>query len=121
MEKPSMLSRKWMFRVRHVLEAIERIRQYTAGMDEAGFAGDQKTIDAVVRNFQVIGEAARRVPEEIQGSHPDIPWSVMIGMRHVLVHDYDTVNISTLWLTIQQDLPPLVPKLQRILKGAQKE
>ncbi len=113
-----MSSRKWMFRVRHILEAIERIRQYTAGMDEAGFAGDQKTIDAVVRNFQVIGEAARRVPEEIQCSHPDIPWSVMIGMRHVLVHDYDTVNISTLWLTLQQDLPPLVPKLQRILKGA---
>jgi uncharacterized protein with HEPN domain len=58
MEKPSMSIRKWVFRVRHILEAIERIQQYTAGMDEAGFAGDQKTIDAVVRNFQVIGEAS---------------------------------------------------------------
>ena len=110
-----------MFRIRHIVEAIERIRQFTAGMDEPGFAGDQKTKDAVVRNFQVIGEAARHVPKEIQSSHPDIPWSVMIGMRHVLVHDYDTVDISTLWLTVQQDLPPLVPKLRRLLKGAEKE
>jgi len=53
-----MSSRKWMFRVRHILEAIERIRQYTAGMDEAGFAGDQKTIDARCSQLQVIGEAA---------------------------------------------------------------
>ncbi|MFH1294142.1 MAG: DUF86 domain-containing protein [Pseudomonadota bacterium] len=116
-----MSSRKWVFRIQHILEAIERIRLYTAGMDEAGFTGEQKTIDAVLRNFQVIGEAARHVPKEIQASHPDVPWSVMIGMRHVLVHDYDTVDTSTLWLTIQQDLPPLVPKLRRLLKAAEKE
>ena len=60
-----MSSRKWMFRIRHILEAIERIRQYTADMDEAGFARDQKTKDAVVRNFQVIGEAARHVPKVV--------------------------------------------------------
>lgn len=116
-----MSSRKWMFRIQHILEAIERIQQYTAGMNEAEFAGEQKTKDAVLRNFQVIGEAARHVPKEIQGLHPDIPWSVMIGMRHVLVHDYDTVDTSILWLTIQQDLPPLVPKLRRLLKGAEEE
>jgi uncharacterized protein with HEPN domain len=116
-----MSSRKWVFRIQHILEAIERIQQYTEGMNESEFAGEQKTKDAVLRNFQVIGEAARHVPKEIQGLHPGIPWSVMIGMRHVLVHDYDIIDTSTLWLTIQQDLPPLVPKLQRLLREAEKE
>jgi uncharacterized protein with HEPN domain len=90
-------------------------------MNEAEFAREQKTIDAVLRNFQVIGEAARHVPKEIQDLHPDIPWSVMIGMRHVLVHDYDTVDTPTLWLTIQQDLPPLLPKLRRLLQRAEED
>ena len=116
-----MSSRKWIFRIQHILKAIKRIKQYTAGMNEAEFTGEQKTKDAVLRNFQVIGEAARHVPKEVQDLHPDIPWSVMIGMRHVLVHDYDIVDIPTLWLTIQQDLPPLVPKLRRLLKGVEKE
>lgn len=60
-----MSSRKWRFRIQHILEAIDRIHHYTAGMNEAEFAREQKTIDAVLRNFQVIGEAARHVPKEI--------------------------------------------------------
>lgn len=108
-------AREWRFRITHILEAIAKIRRYTSGQDEAAFRGDEKTVDAVIRNFQVIGEASRLVPAEIQSASPHIPWPQMQKMRHVLVHDYDKVDIPTVWQTIQQDLPPLVEPLQKLL------
>jgi len=106
---------EWRFRVRHILEAIERIREYTSGLDLAGFERDRKTVDAVVRNFQVIGEAARHVPDEAQSAYPQIPWSLMIGMRNVLVHRYDTVDVETVWRTVVEDLPMLADPLRQLL------
>ncbi len=109
------MSRKWKLRVRHILDAIDRVQAYTQGMDLDAFGSDMRTMDAVIRNLQVIGEAARLVPEELQKSHPEIPWRLMRGMRHVLVHEYDRVNAAVVWDTIHANLPPLVPLLQRIL------
>lgn len=109
-----MSDKKWQFRIIHILDAIERIRQYAAGFTVEQFAADQKTIDAVPRNFEIIGEAARNVPLEIQKQHPDIPWSLMIGMRNLLAHDYEIVDPATLWQTIQDDLPALIQPLQKL-------
>lgn len=106
---------EWRFRVRHILEAIERIQEYTSGLDLTGFEQDRKTTDAVVRNFQIIGEAARHVPEETQSADPEIPWSLMIGMRNVLVHRYDTVDVETVWRTVVDDLPMLAAPLRQLL------
>jgi uncharacterized protein with HEPN domain len=108
--------KKWRFRIEHILEAIERIQQYTAGLRKADFAANQMAVDAVIHNFQVIGEAARHVPAAIRAEHTAIPWSDMQKMRHVLVHDYDRVDISVVWTTIQNDLPPLAPLLQKLLQ-----
>jgi uncharacterized protein with HEPN domain len=72
-------------------------------------------VDAVVRNFQVLGEAARHVPPDIQNKYPEVPWAIMQGMRNILVHDYFKVKVDIVWRTIQADLPPLVAPLQRIL------
>jgi uncharacterized protein with HEPN domain len=105
----------WAFRLRHILDAIARIEEYTAGLDEAALAADRKTLDAVIRNFQVVGEAARRVPAEVQAAHPEIPWSDVQKMRHVLVHDYDTIRVEILWRTIRVHLPPLVEPLKALL------
>lgn len=106
----------WTLRVRHILDAMEKIRRYTAEMDEATFCGDERTADAVIRNFLVIGEATRHVPKQVRDRHPEIPWPLMEGMRHVLVHDYDMIKLEIVWKTIQQNLPPLVEPLQRLLK-----
>lgn len=80
------------------------------------FASDRKTIDAVVRNIEIIGEAAGLIPEEAQRRHSKIPWSRMRGMRNVLIHRYDQVSVPILWQTIKQNLPPLVPLLLEILE-----
>lgn len=75
--------------------------------------------DAVIRNFQVIGEAARKIPVEVQSAHPEIPWALMQGMRHILVHDYDVVKLDVVWRTIQVELPPLVEPLRQMLQEAE--
>ena len=106
--------REWTFRIQHILAAIEKIDRYTANMTFEQFAVDERTIDAVIRNFLVIGESTRHVPDGVRASNPDIPGKLMEGMRHVLVHDYDAVNLDTIWQTVTEDLPPLVKPLRGI-------
>jgi len=107
--------RAWTFRIDHSLHAIDKIQRYTAGMTLQSFAADELVVDAVIRNFLVIGEAARNIPAEVQRAHPELPWAQMQGMRNILVHDYDVVNLDIVWNTIQTNLPPLVAPLQKLL------
>ena len=65
--------RKWRFRLRHIAEAVQRIVQYTRGMTYEQFCADQKTVDAVVRNFMIVGEAARHVPRQVESEYPEVP------------------------------------------------
>jgi uncharacterized protein with HEPN domain len=102
-------------RLRDILAAIAKIRRYTEGLDYRTFAGDEKTIDAVVRNFTVIGEAATHLPDEYIDRHPGIPWNEMRGMRNVIVHEYFGVSIAIVWETIQHDLPALEQALPPLL------
>jgi uncharacterized protein with HEPN domain len=108
-------SREWRLRVEDILEAIERIEQYTHELTSESFASNMLVVDAVVRNFTVIGEAARNVPPEIEAHYALIPWAKMRGMRNIVVHAYFNVDASILWQTARQDLPPLVPALRAIL------
>ena len=111
-----MSPRLWCHRISDILEAIEKIRLYVASIDFEAFREDPKTIDAVIRNFIIIGEAAGNVPGKIMERHPTIPWRLMSDMRNFAVHEYWGVELRTIWQTIHQDLPPLVPLLKRILK-----
>ena len=99
-----------------MLESIEKVDRYTEGMSLEDFRGDEKTVDAVVRNISVIGEAARHVPVEIRERYPDVPWLEMRGMRNVVVHEYASVSIPIVWQTAKRNLPPLVRMLQEILE-----
>lgn len=110
-----MSIRNWTFRIRHILEAIARILEYTGGMNEETFRNDQRTVDAVIRNFLVVGEAAGQVPVEVRSKYPQVPWVLMQGMRHVLVHNYDMVRLDIVWRSVQEDLPPLIAPLAQIL------
>ena len=111
-----MPSRKWDLRIKDILSSIERIITYTEGMNFDEFREDTKTVDAVVRNFEIIGEAAARVPEEIVGVHPEIPWREMRDMRNVLAHEYFGIDEKIIWDTIRYDLPPLIPLLKILLE-----
>lgn len=80
------------------------------------FEEDDKTIDSVLRNLEIIGEASRHVPRAIKGKYPDLPWMEMYTMRNIVIHEYHGVNLKIIWQTITEDLPPLVPRLKEILK-----
>ena len=113
-----MPPRLWRFRIEDILEAIAQIRQYAKGMTFDDFSADQRTIDAVKHNFVVMGEAAGHVPEEITSKYPSIPWREMIDMRNVATHEYWQVSLEVLWGTTREQLPGLVPTLERILDEA---
>jgi uncharacterized protein with HEPN domain len=107
--------RKWKFRVKHILDAMARIESYTIGHTYVTFTRDEKTVDAVILKLAVIGEAARHIPSEIQARHPEIPWRKIQGLRNVIVHEYDRINLEVVWNVIHQDLPPLAPLLTDVL------
>jgi uncharacterized protein with HEPN domain len=86
----------------HILNSINRIIDYISGKDREAFESDQLTQDAVVRQLEVIGEATKRVSNELSLKNPDIPWSDMAGMRDVLIHDYIDVDLGVVWKTASE-------------------
>jgi uncharacterized protein with HEPN domain len=110
-----MPSRNWKLRIQDILESVAAVEGYVAGMTFQEFVRDRRTIDAVVRRFTVIGDAANHVPEEICSRNPRIPWADMRAMRNFVVHEYFGVGEETLWDTIHEDLPGIVEPLQQLL------
>jgi uncharacterized protein with HEPN domain len=110
-----MSPRSWKERIEDILEAIREIQSFTRGISFEQFRDDPKTLKAVALDFVVIGEAASRVPDDVAAAHAEIAWSLMRGIRNRLVHDYFGIDPMILWDTIQNDLPPLVEPLKRIL------
>jgi uncharacterized protein with HEPN domain len=102
-------------RIEDILDAISQVQDYTRAMTFDDFRQDRKTIDAVVRNITIIGEAAGNVPPEVTDRHPDVPWREMRDFRNVVVHGYFGVDLRIVWDTAQTDLPPLVPAFRRLL------
>ena len=109
------MPRDWQLRIEDILESIARVQRYLEGMDQAGFLADDRTMDAVVRNFGIIGEAVSHLPKEVQGAHPGIPWNRMKGLRNLVIHEYFGVSPEILWSTAKEDLPPLVGSLRAML------
>jgi len=105
--KQSKSSRDWSFRIKDILKAIENIEKYTAKMTFAKFKKNQLVIDAVIRNFEIIGEASNHIPKSIQSAYPDIPWRQMIALRNFLVHEYFGIDFNTIWQTVHVHLPSL--------------
>jgi uncharacterized protein with HEPN domain len=101
--------------VEHMLEAIARIRRYVGRKRRPGFLGDAQLQDAVIRNIEIIGEAASRLSPEFAARHAEIPWRDIVGMRHRLIHGYLNVNLVTVWEVIERDLPALAPRLRALL------
>lgn len=110
-----MSPRDWKDRIREILDAIAEIQKFTRGMDFESFREDDKTIRSVEMNFIIIGEAANQIPDEIEEKHTEIPWSLMRAMRNRIVHIYFKVDEKLMWDTVQNDLPPLIPELEKLL------
>ena len=89
-------------------EACQRIERYVAGMDQAAFRRDEKTRDAVLRNLEVIGEAAKRIPDDIRALHPGIDWRRIAGLRDVIAHAYFGIDEAILWDIVESKVPTLI-------------
>jgi len=97
-----------------ICEALDRIGQYTSGMPSDVFLKDRKTIDAVVRNLEIIGEASNRLPVDFRNSHSEIEWQKVIGLRHRIVHEYFGIDLQIVWQILQKDLPSLRQAISKI-------
>lgn len=101
-----------------IVEAIQQIRTYLADQDEEAFKKDRKTQDAVIRNLEVIGEAAGNLPEQIQKDEPEIDWRKITGLRNILIHKYFGINLPIVWDVVQTKLGPLEAVCRRLLERA---
>ena len=104
-----------------ILDAVDKIERYTTGMDYDEFAADEKTVDAVLRNFEVIGEATKNIPEDVRQEYSDVPWSEMAGMRDKLIHGYATVELQIVWMTVEEEIPMLGKQIEAIRKEVESE
>jgi uncharacterized protein with HEPN domain len=102
--------------IKHIAEAIEKIEGYMVGLTFEQFSKDTKTVDAVIRNFEIIGEAANNISQEFQNTHSEIPWNRIISMRNRLIHEYFGVNEEIVWDTCKEKLPVLKKQMEEVLR-----
>lgn len=110
-----MSDREIQLLLEDILEAAKKILSYTEGMSFNDFTNDNKTIDAVVRNFEIIGEAANRVPEDFKSDHPEIEWRRMSGLRNRIIHEYFGINYETVWKIKEENIPELTDFIRQAI------
>ncbi len=98
-----------------MLLAARKVRQFTASVDENRFRADEVLQNAVLRLIQIIGEAARSISPEFKQLHPAIPWREIVGMRHLLVHEYFRIIPEKVWEVVERDLPNLIPMIEQLV------
>ena len=109
-----MSRREPLLLLEDIIESIQKIQKYTAGFSKDAFLIDDKTVDAVIRNFEIIGEAANRIPDEIKDKFQLINWHRIIGFRNRIVHDYMGIDYEIVWEIIEKDLDHLKKQIQGI-------
>ncbi len=106
--------------IEDIIDSMDKAENFVENMDYQGFMEDSKTIFAVVRTLEIIGEAVKNIPESLRKKYPNIPWRDMAGMRDKLIHEYSGVRLDLLWNTVEVKVPELKPKFQKILKDLEK-
>jgi len=98
----------------HIINCIKKIRKFVKDIDKKEFAKNELIQDAIIRNFEVIGEASKKISHDFKKTYHEIPWKEISGMRDKLIHDYLGVDIEVIWKTIEIDLPILLKELKKI-------
>jgi uncharacterized protein with HEPN domain len=102
-----------------MLLCMDRIDKYIEDVDFDDFCENEMLMDAVLRNLEIIGEAAKHIPEDIRKNVAEVPWREIVGLRNIIVHNYSNIDIHTIWETIQTDLPELKKHIVKTFVKAQ--
>ena len=102
--------------LRDIADAMGKAQQFVKNLSYKEFKEDDKTVFAVVRALEIVGEATKNIPNDIRNDHPQIPWKDMAGMRDVLIHDYFGADVETVWLTVTEKIPQVKPMIEKILE-----
>ena len=112
--------REWRFYLDDMLSFAEKVLAYSEGFEREAFFSDSMRYDATVRNLELIGEAATRIPEAVRNAHPEIPWRLIIATRSRLIHGYLGIDKDTLWSIIQDEIPTLLQILRKVQDDVQR-
>ncbi len=107
--------RSYKLFISDIMDAITKIENYIEDLDYDSFAQSNMVIDAVVRNLEIIGEAARNIPNDAKERYPDIPWKRMVGLRNIVIHEYFGVDLDNVWKIIKENIPEVKPDIMKIL------
>ncbi|MCD6514489.1 MAG: DUF86 domain-containing protein [Candidatus Odinarchaeota archaeon] len=107
--------------IEDIINAMNKALQFVKGMSYDEFTKDDKTIFAVIRSLEVIGEAVKNIPETIREKYPEIPWKAMAGMRDKLIHEYFGVDLKILWDTVKKRIPKIKPFFEKMLKEIEQQ
>jgi uncharacterized protein with HEPN domain len=110
------MSRNVLVYIKDILQNMRDAEQFIQGMTYEQFVADKKTVNAILRSIEVIGEAAKRVPDDVRAQYPQIPWKEMAGMRDKVIHLYFSVDNETVWLVVKEHIPSLQPLIEQIVR-----
>lgn len=108
--------RDYILFIEDILTCIEKIERYTSKLSFEDFCGNEMVVDAVIRNFEIIGEAVKRIPEEIKKKYPDVAWKEAAGFRDVLIHGYFGIDLEAVWDTLKNNIPSLKKQITRVFE-----
>lgn len=108
------MNKDYRILISHILECIGKVEEYTKGLTKVEFFRSTQIQDAVIRRIEIIGEAAKNVPEEIKKKYPNISWKQMVGMRDILIHEYFGVDLELTWKVAKEDILDLKKKILKI-------